>query len=354
MTPLETKIAQAALKNRELLAVLSQTDHAPAQLAQQRRLIADLNAALDESDRKLAFLSEKRHKEFREHKAYRDSFVRRHLYKASGKGDKFAEKAKKEEEEYFAVLQKEQQYQGVHRDLKEQLGKAQDEAARLEAEVARHESAQGELDRMYESIFGGPTEGLPEEDAAEETVKSAMGAYQVARGRAEEEHMAVQLLGDARKRMDSAIRSMQEALQASQYDMWSSNSFADMMERNALHRAESETISARMQVAQAQRFDPRVADLPPVEINQGHLLRDVFFDNVWSDMKFHQEIEKSMARVQQATARLDQIQVEAEGRFRELDAEFRRKEKELNDARTALQKVREAAFERLSEPPPAY
>ncbi|KAK0624281.1 hypothetical protein B0T14DRAFT_426012 [Immersiella caudata] len=319
MTHVESKIAQASLKNRELLTILSQTDHAPAQLAQQRRLITDLNAALDESDRKLAFLSEKRHKEFREHKAYRDSFVRRHLYKASGKGEKFAEKAKKEEEEYFAVLQKEQQYQGVHRDLKEQLAKAQEESSRLDGEVTRHESAQGELDRMYESIFGGPTEGLPEEDAAEEKVKSAMRAYQVARGRAEEEHMAVQLLGDAQKRMGSAIRSMQEALSASQYDMWSSNSFADMMERNALHRAEAETISARMQVVQAQRFDPR-----------------------------------SMARVQQAAARLDQIAAEAQGRFGDLDAEFRRKEKELNDARVALQKVRERAFESLSEPPPAY
>ncbi|KAK4446170.1 hypothetical protein QBC34DRAFT_357167 [Podospora aff. communis PSN243] len=354
MTPLESKIAQAALKNRELLAVLSATDHAPSALSQQRRLVADLQAALDESDRKLAFLEEKRHKEFNEHKAYRDSVMRRYLYKVSGKADKFAEKAKKEETEYFAVLQKEQQYQGVNQDLREQLGKAKEEVRRLEGEVARHEGAQGELDRLYEVIFGGPTEGLPEEDAAEEKVRVAMGGYAAARGRAEEEHMAVSLLGEAQKRMVSALRNMQEALQASTYDMWSSNSFADMMERNALHRAEAETISARMQVVQAQRFSPQVPDLPPVEINQGHLLRDVFFDNVWTDMKFHQEIQKSTARVQQAAARLDQIAADAQGRFGALDAEFRRKEKELHDARAALQKVREAAFERLSEPPPAY
>ena len=40
------------------------------------------------------------------------------------------------------------------------------------------------------------------------------------------------------------------------------------------------------------------------------------------------------------------------GKFNVLDQEFRKKD--LEQARMTLQKVREAAFERLPEPPPAY
>ncbi|KAK0648178.1 hypothetical protein B0T16DRAFT_407827 [Cercophora newfieldiana] len=351
---LESKIAQAALKNRELLTLLSTTDHAPLALSQQTRLIADLESELSQNKRRLDLLAGKRAKEFQEHKAYRDSVMRRFAFKATGKREKFEERAAKEEREYFEVLQKEQQLQGVNRDLVQQLSEAKNVAADLEGQVRKHEAAQVELDRLYEAIFGGPTEGLPEEDAAEEKVRQAVRGYQAARGRAEEENMAVQLLADARRKMGGAMQSMEEALQASRYDMWSSNSFADMMERNALHRAESEVITARMQVVQAQRFSPMVGELPPVEINQGSLLRDVFFDNVWSDMKFHEEIKASAARVQQAAMRLDVIAGEAQARFNMLDSEFRKKEKELGDARVALQKVREAAFERLSERPPPY
>jgi len=353
-TALETKIQQAATKNKELLRLLSTTDHAPPALEQQKRLVADLEFEASESEKRLDYMDGQRKKEFHDHKKYRDSVLRRFAFKATGKGEKFEARAQKEEKEYFEALQKEQRLQELDRNLKEQLAAARVVVGELDGLVRQHDAAQAELDRMYEAIFAGPTEGLPEEDEGEEHTKQALRAYQDARSRAEAEQMAVQLLGDAQKRMRGAMQSMEEALQASRYDMWSNNSFADMMERNALHRAESEIITARMQVVQAQRFSPLVADMPPVEINQGHLIREIFFDNIYSDLKFHQEIEASAARVQQGAMRLDAIAAEAGERLGMLNAEFRRKEKELQDSRVALQKLRETAFERFSEPPPAY
>jgi len=354
MTPLESKIVSAATKNRTLLTTLSQTDHAPADLAQQRRLITDLEFEASESDKRLDYIAIKRSKEFADHENYRDSVVRRFAFKATGRGKKFAQRAAKEEQEYFEVLQSEQQQQEVNRTLKEQLRLAREQAAELEGKVAEHERAQRELNSLYEEIFGGPTEGLPEEDAAEERLKRAMGAYQEARAKAEAENMACQLLEGARKKMQYAIGCMGEALQASRMDMWSNNSFADMIERNALHRAESEVVMANMDVVQAQRFSPQVGTLPPVEINHGQLMRDVFFDNIFTDMKFHEEIKNSAARVEFAANHLDGIIGAAQGRFNILDQEFKRKEKDLTEARSALQNIREAAFERMSEPPPAY
>ncbi|KAH6839490.1 hypothetical protein B0I37DRAFT_394035 [Chaetomium sp. MPI-CAGE-AT-0009] len=325
MSSLETTIQQAAAKNTELLRVLSETDHAPPALEQQKRLIADLESVAAESDRRLVHMEAKRKKEFGDHETYRDSVLRRFAFKATGQRAKFEARAQKEETEYFQALQAEQSQQQINRNLKEQVAAARQVATELEAQVAQRDSAQQELDRLYESIFGGPTPSLPDEDESEQRAGAALRAYQDARGRAEAEQMAVRLLADAQRGMQGATKAMEQARSASRHDMWSGGSLADVMERNALQRAESAMLAARMQVVQAQR-----------------------------DMAFHEEIKAAAARVQQAALRLDAIAAEAGVRAQDLDAELKRKEKDLRDARVALQKIRESAFESLSVAPPAY
>lgn len=346
---LESRITSAASQNTRLLRTLSETDHAGPSLAAQRRLIADLQQSLAESDRRVEYIAKRRLKEFRDHEKYRDSVLRRFAYKATGRGEKFAERAAKEEKEYFSALQVEQQDQAMNRNIRVQLADAMKAAEELEEQVRRHDDAQKELDRLYDGIFGGETPGMPEEDEKERIVGVAQREYQAAREKAEAEKMAVQMLGNAQRRMRAAMASMDEALSASRYDMFSNNTFADMMERNALHCAESEAMAARMSVMQAQRMSPLVGDLPHVEINQGHLIRDVFFDNIFTDMVFHEEIRASAARVAQVAAYLDQMAAAAQARHVELDEVMRRNERELQEVRVELQKERERVFERVAK-----
>ena len=142
---------------------------------------------------------------------------------------------------------------------------------------------------------------------------------------------------------------MGEALQASRYDMFSSGAWADVMERNALHRADMEVQGAVMMVERARGMDPSVGGLGDVGINQGHLMRDVFFDNVFTDMAFHEEIKKSAARVEQASVMLEGMVQEARERQRQVEEELVWREREVKAAREALQKVREMAFESFAE-----
>ncbi|KAK5654289.1 hypothetical protein OQA88_7466 [Cercophora sp. LCS_1] len=355
MADLQSKITQYAPQNTTLLRTLSETDHALPQLTQQNRLIADLRTSLAESDQRLKHLSNVRKKEFHDHEKYRDSFVRRLAYKIACRGGEFNQRAEKEEREYFEALQLEHKAEKVNANLKQQLAEATAVADSLSQEVKKHDDTQAELDRLYNSIFAGATPDVPEEDEKERDVERAMASYQDARGRHEAEMMAVQMLGDAQRRMRGAMASMEEALNASRYDMFSSGGFADMLERNALHRAELEVMAARMAVQQAQRMSPAVGELPAVEINQGHLIRDVFFDNVFTDMAFHEEIKRSAARVQAASRRLDQIAEAANARRVAVEGEMRTREKELINARHRLQKVRERVFETLgNDELPAY
>ncbi|KAH0429078.1 hypothetical protein CcaCcLH18_08705 [Colletotrichum camelliae] len=345
---LESKIRQAAVKNRELLSTLSSTDHAVPDLTQQRRLIADLDAQLAASDKHVKELDTRRRKELKDHEKYRDSVMRRFVHKAVGKRDKFDERAAREEREYFDVLQEEHREKEINKNLRTQLDEATRARAPLEVAAQTHEEAQRELDSLYEAIFAGPTSGYPEEDAKEQEASRAMRAYQDTRSKAEAEQHAIKLLMDAMKRMGDALRNMDDALSHSRMDMFGGGTMTDMMERSALQRAESATQEARMLVMQAQRMTPYIGDLPPFNINHGNLMGDVLFDNIFTDMAFHDEIKKSRMSVERCTQALSRFLHETRDRHERLMRDGRERERRLDETREALQKERERLFEMIA------
>jgi hypothetical protein len=351
---LESKIRDAAGRNRELLNILAQTDHALPALEQQQRYIADLQNELANVQKRLKELEGTRRKELREHESYRDSVMKRFAFKVSGKKEKFEQRAAKEEREYFEVLQQEHQAAETKKSIEAMLAEASRVKQGIEQDVARHNQAQRDLDSLYDSIFKGPTPGFPEEDAKERELTETLQQYHDARSKAESEGQAVKILQDGQTSMRNALRAMQDALAYSTRDMFGGGSFTDMMERNALSQAEQRVAYARMLVDQARRFSPGVAQLPRVNIAQGSLMSDVFFDNIFTDMMFHQKIEQSAAEVQRCAMVLDRELQAAANRQRELSLGMVTKVKRLEECRVALQKIREGLFDRLGEAPPAY
>jgi hypothetical protein len=351
---IESKIRDAAGRNRELLNILAQTDHAAPALEQQQRYIADLQNELASVQKRLNELERVRQKELKEHESYRDSVMKRFAFKVSGKKEKFEERAAKEEREYFDVLQQEHQATEMKKSIETMLAEAVRVRQGMEQDVARHNQAQRDLDNLYDSIFKGPTPGFPDEDAKEKEVTEALQQYHDARAKAESEGQAVKILTDAQTSIRNALMSMQEALAYSTRDMWGGGSFTDMLERNALSQAESRLVYARMLVNQAQRFSPAVKALPNVHIAQGSLMSDVFFDNIFTDMMFHEKIEQSTAEVERCAMVLNRELQGAAERHKQLSMGMDARVKRLEDCRVALQKIREGVFDRLGEAPPAY
>ncbi len=347
-TVTQQRIQQAAARNTELLRTLSETDYATPALAQQRRLIADLEDELSLPTTRLASADRQRTKELKEHKDLQDSVVRRFLYKSTGKKEKFQARAQKEEEEYFAALQTEHRESEVNNNLKARLEEARALVPALEQKIDRHSEAQRQLESLYNDIFAGSTPGFPDEDERERVVNNALQAYQDYRGRLETEHHTVLLLNQGQTHMRSAVGAMDEALRHSRNDIWGGGTLTDMIERNALHRAEMQASQARLVVMQAQRMNPLAGSLPEVSIDQGNLMADVFFDNIFTDLAFHDKIKASSAQVQQVAAVMDSLLAAAQARHQQLEAELRTRDKELQDARFALQKERERAFERVA------
>lgn len=346
MTSVESRIRDAASRNTELLKTIKETEHAAPDLATQNRYIADLQSQIEDAKKSLSQIAVKRKKEFKEHESYRDSVMKRFAYKATGKREKFEARAKKEEEEYFEALQTEQREEKIKKNLEAHMREAREVRNKLEGSATQHQQAQQELDSLYEGIFAGPTPGFQEEDQKEQEKDRAIAAYQEMRSHFESENQVVKLLSLVQKSMFQAANSMEEALSYSRYDMFGGGSMADMMERNALHQAETWIHDARMTHANAQRMSPNVGPLPPVKIAQGNLMSDVFFDNIFTDMAFHDKIKASMQEVQRCVAAANAESQKAGARAQQLTMQMEEREAELDRARRSLQKARETAFER--------
>ncbi|KAK0724946.1 hypothetical protein B0H67DRAFT_569169 [Lasiosphaeris hirsuta] len=359
MELLKTRVHEAASKNKELLRILAETDHAAPELLQQKRLIIELQEQIVVSDRRLASANRQRAKELKEHEEHRDSMTRRLRYKATGRGAKYDAKAQKEEREYLEALQKEHRYQDLNTNLKAQLAAAQQQARVLEQDVVRHDSAQRQLDRLHVSLFDGPTPNFPGEDERERAMGAAKVAYEDARARAEIEAKALAALSDGARKMKMALSALTRALSASQADMFTHHNLTDFVERNELQLAQNLVLAARVHWLTARQISPAVGDLPEANISRGNVVSDIFFDNFFSDLEFHRKIQDSIADVENVAAVMQYLEMDARARHGALSGELGIREKELQDARAALQRAREEAFEKIltgadGHPPPPY
>ncbi|KAI6093635.1 hypothetical protein F4821DRAFT_2856 [Hypoxylon rubiginosum] len=348
MATITSQIKEAAPRNSELLAILSETDHAPPALEHQKHYISDLNNELSTAQKRIAALDKQRVKEFKEHKKYRDSVMKRFLYRVGGKTDRFEARAEKEEQEYFAVLQEERQAKEQEENLKSLRSKALEAQSDLEADVGRHAEAQQQLDSLYDSIFQGPTPSFPDEDCSERNAEDALQAYHNSRVAMETELQVVHLLTEAKGRLFSALNYIEDALGHSRMDMFGGGTFTDMMERNCLDNAEVQIRQMFSLVRQAQRMSPKVQDLPDVNIPHGNLMSDVFFDNIFTDMAFHEKIKDSRVRLYRSRdVLLDQF-AQAQARYNQVEQETNVYAAALRTAREDLQRARERIFQRIA------
>ncbi|EJT75789.1 hypothetical protein GGTG_05719 [Gaeumannomyces tritici R3-111a-1] len=351
MATVHEKIQVAFARNAELVSTLRETDHAEPDLENHNRYIADLDRQLQESVRRTDQLGRARAKELKDHERYRDSVMRRFIFKAAGQGDKFARRAEREEREYFEALQESHRESEARAGLEAMLRDAHAARSGLEDAARRHRSAQAELDGLYDDIFRGPTPGFPEEDAREREAHEALQAYHDTRVRAEGEAHAGRMLAEAQARARDAAAQMERALTASRHDIFGGGSWADAMERNALHRADVLAREARTLALNARLASPLVdaGSLPPVNVAHGSILSDVLFDNIFTDLQFHNKIKASRLEVQRLRAAVDGLAADCNARRARLAADLEEKEVLLESTRLALQETRQRVFQRYSD-----
>jgi len=341
-------IATSASQNAALLSTLAKTDYAAPALSQQRVYISDLNRELSQTNSQIRTLTKKREREFKDHEKYRDSTVRRFAYRLGGKKEKFQQRATKEEREYFDALHDEHKAKEHRNILQSSLDEAKVVELELEDAAEQNRVAQEELDALYQRVFEGPTPEFPEEDEKEVPLIEAQNAYNELQQRTTTQIRARELLVEATTVMVEGLGEMQSALNASNMDIWGiGGGFADVMERSALSRAQNKAYHAAGIIYRAREMDPLIGDVGVVKISNGNIWGDIVFDDIFSNLAFHEKIKTSQRSMQAVYSRMqDQVKY-AKQREGILRAELKVAAGILESARKELQRVRQEAFERV-------
>jgi DNA repair exonuclease SbcCD ATPase subunit len=233
-------LSQASQQNQALLQTLAQTEYAKPSSKSNAAYIADLQARIAQTDKELKLLHTITEDERKDHVKYRESTVKRFVYKLGGsKGEKkFSDKASKEEQEFVEAWQKERERRESRDELDRALKQAESDRAKLEADKARNEKAQVELDTLYHAIFGGPTPELAGEDQLEDAVRQLTEHYHRSQSQLKVEQQALEALQGARASLGKAGSFMQDAEHASRGDLFGSKSSISL---HRTTRSESQT-----------------------------------------------------------------------------------------------------------------
>lgn len=98
--------------------------------------------------------------------------------------------------------------------------------AGLRAKLARHGQLKQELDDLYQRAFAGDTPAFPQEDEAEDHLRSTKRDFEGLQAELNRESGAQAALMRAQQALRMCVKSVSEALQASQMDLFSRSSFA--------------------------------------------------------------------------------------------------------------------------------
>ncbi|KAF7855963.1 hypothetical protein EAF04_009919 [Stromatinia cepivora] len=341
-------ILTSATQNTHLLSILSQTDHAPSEYAQIIQYQLSIERIISEQEQRVKTLVAASAKEHQDHEEYKDSTVKRLAYKLSGRKQKFIEKEEKEHREWLNAIQNELEAKRHLGHLKDTLQEAKSKASSLKPLVEEHNAAQAELDTLYNSIFAGPSPDFPTEDTMEYLLSRAKDSFDEGQLRLSTESNVLSILQNASTVMRQCIAALDNALQSSTMDAWGiGGGFADMTERSSLAQAQSLSSQVEMLISQARQMQPAVQPLGLMNIAQGSLMSDVIFDNILSDLKFHEKIEESKRQAVAARSRLIQETKHSNERLTSFRVEVGEKKKDLETKRKELQNERAAVFERV-------
>ncbi|CAK9781279.1 hypothetical protein CC85DRAFT_286082 [Cutaneotrichosporon oleaginosum] len=352
------KVADNADAHRELLLSLQAVDYAPPTLAQVKKQLSTSQTELEQEKRTIALLEASTKKEFKDWKDIQQRTHKRvwtRLKHPSSHREILSAREEKEEREYVDALAKEQASKARIETLEVQVTELAQQVKDLEPYAREHANLTRQLAQLYARVFDGPTPGYPEEDAAERAFQEAARRFDGLQGEIANEKRAQELLRGALQRMAMAVRACASAESYSQWDMFGGGTMSDMMERSELANAQRAADQARMMVMQAQTLQPAIRGFGPINMPQGNLMSDVFFDNIFTDYAFHQKIKAAAVQLQRAFLQLQDVTRQSQGHLEGLLRDGRDRAHTLEGARNTLELTRRQIMERAGGvAPPTY
>ncbi|KAF2809672.1 uncharacterized protein BDZ99DRAFT_33922 [Mytilinidion resinicola] len=351
-----SKIAASASLNSSLLNLLMLTMDAPAALGHMSTHITILRTELSAHSVALEALQKKALQTLRRHELFRDSIVRRLTYRITAMTAKFREKSHVAEKEYTETVKELSRAETRLKLLAAKLQEAEQERKKLEQQAAEHREAHRKIDELYESVFAGPTPGFAEEDKRESAYDVALQNLERTKKDLLAARKAVRSLvqtGNAFKRagnflvhaVNAVDASFFLALSGAEEEIKTHERYRTM----ALSLVEHTKDSLRPMDRKAEEVAKRLSDT----IRKGV----VNLEDISSKQLFLDSVAEAGKDLNEAAVLLDQLKALVKEKERTAAQNLGQTARALEDARQALQEVRQEAFEKVvgfGAAPPAY
>ncbi|KAH7106521.1 hypothetical protein BKA62DRAFT_298006 [Auriculariales sp. MPI-PUGE-AT-0066] len=294
MSNLAAQVKSSANQHASILNELASLDYASSALPNAESYARDLGALVRTAETKVKDARKKVTKERKDHLEIKDAGFKRFAHKIVGKGDKFDKKVSKEEKEFLEaqehLLREEHNLENLKRNHKD----AEHNIVELKAANTRREQLQRELDALYGRVFDGPTPEAHQDDELEAAVRTAIATNDEKQGALNYEGQSVSMLGQARNALIECESHLREASDHSDMDIWGFGGIAaDMLEHNAIYRAQAVSTTFLNLLAQARSFNPSIGDVPPPKIPRPNMT-EVYFDNIFSDLAAAEKIDAAI------------------------------------------------------------
>ena len=348
-------VLAVASENSSLLVRLSSTSEAPSIFRAQLTRVSSLQDALTEQTKALEKLTQDVAAHSKKHKKFRDSVTRRFLYRATHMLEKFDIKAMKAEREYFAALGEESKAKERRAILERDYEDAVKVQGPLEEAAKEHEDIHGKIDRLYESLFAGPTPGFPYEDEREEAFYSTRTANEATKERILAARRAVRLLNLAQVSLKRAQRYLESAQRTAEDSiLFFDDTFQSL-------RYENDRI-AHILLAIDRAEEPLGPLSPEMSSSRLALIFQLGAAKVDRDTLYSRDlILSAVASAQdellEAEPKLKELIEVAKQRERDALSDIKGTARQLEDTRQELQQIRQGIFEKVAgfgEAAPAY
>ncbi|KAJ3758970.1 hypothetical protein EV360DRAFT_42808, partial [Lentinula raphanica] len=370
-THTRAQILSSASYHTSLLQTIESLQYAPSALKQQSKYLSDLEVELVKVKQEVKQLGAKTKKERKEHEELRDSTTRRLTARLKGKSgiEKYEAKKEKEEREYVEALENEMRERGKQTMLENMIKQARTVKLDLEEKSKRLDATKHQLSNLYHQVFDGLTVDFPRDDVLERQLASAQETYDRIQYSLNSHSQAVNLLTQADKMMDMSLKKIGEALSYSTWDIYGGGRPVVLLSltRDALSNAAVYAANAEMLFRQAQSTSKDVQAIGPIRVHDISILGDIFFDNIFSDVRVHRhafstiasytmkynELQQLKAQVRAARRRAQQAGadlVEASEVLAECNRELESYRRDVNPSPNATTSVPPPRFSRYAPP----
>ncbi|PMD16517.1 hypothetical protein NA56DRAFT_649384 [Hyaloscypha hepaticicola] len=341
-----------ASRNTCLLLRLSMLSEAHNDYNAQLTYVNRLQESIREQNVELRRVQEEVETRFKVHKSFCDRIAPRIFHRTVQAQEKYEANSSKAEEEYFEALGAQSRAKARRVQLESDLEEAVRTEGELKTVVQEHDEVRNEIDELYERLFGGPTPGFPEEDVAEDAVKTAKAENEATKERIRRSREALRLLNLAQERLQYVEKYLTNAYRLGKKmvlfvdDTFNSVRFGNKKRSEAMN-AIRDTHTACLSAEAVLRKETLIQQLESAKVymDKSHS-RDAILSAISAAHDIVSEARKSLRQL------IEEVRQE-----RDALADINKTAKQLEYATQELWLVRQEIFEKVAgfgQAPPCY